>query len=255
MEAIPVGILQGAEGAPILGAGQRSEEELVATRIPSPKPLVIACAALALFASSPAKAATIVAWFDQTQTVGDSFTLTGEFSWGSTPFYYVQKYEALVSYDPSILQPQRVRFSSELGSPDVISAVFDPVGRFFIPDQFGAGDALTIASHGIDPLHPPGAVETILLSAYSLVFEELHQVGLMTFFVLTFDALEPGTSPLTVSYRLNNQFGFSQAPCPGDGSRQDCSVNVQPIPEPSTVSLMLVGAPWLIARLRRRRST
>ena len=227
----------------------------MATRIPSPKPFVIACAALAVFASSPAKAATITAWFDQTQTVGDSFTLEGEFSWGSTPNYFVQKYEALVSYDPLLLQPQRVRFSSELGSPDVISAVFDAVGRSFIPDRFGAGDALTIASLGLDPLYPPGAVETIRLSAFSLVFEELHQVGLMTFFVLTFDALEPGTSPLTVSYRLNNEFSFSQALCTGDGSLQDCSVNVLPVPEPSTVAMMLVGAPWIIARMRRRRST
>jgi hypothetical protein len=227
----------------------------VATGIPSPKPFLIACAVLAVFGSSPAKAATITAWFDQTQTVGDSFTLEGLFSWGSTPFYYVQKYEALVSYDPSILQPQRVRFSSELGSPDVISAAFDPIYRSFIPDQFGAGDALTIATLGIDPLYPPGTVETIRLSAYSLVFEELYQVGLMTFFVVTFDTLQPGTSPLTLSYRLNNEFNFSQALCTGDGSLQNCSVNVQPVPEPSTVLMMLVGAPWMLARMRRRASS
>ena len=226
----------------------------MAIEIPSPKPLVIACAAFVLFASSPAKAATITAWFDQTQTAGDSFTLEGLFSWGSTP-YGVQKYEALVSYDPSILQPQRVRFSSELGSPDVISAVFDPIHRSFIPDQFGAGDALVTATRGIDTLYPPGTVETIRLTADSLVFEELWQVGIMTFFEMTFDALEPGTSPLTLSYRLNNEFYFSQALCTQTGWVQNCSVNVQPVPEPSTVLMMLVGAPWILARVRRRVST
>jgi len=241
------------ERRPVLSADQGRKEELVATGIPSLKPILIACSALAVFGASPAKAATLTAWFDQTQTVGDSFTVEAVFSWGSTPYYYVQKYEALVSYDSSILQPQRVSFSSELGSPDVRSAAFDPVNRGFIPDQFGAGDALALAQMYLNPLYPPPGFETIRVSEYSLVFEELHQVGLMTLFTLTFDTLQPGTSPLNLSYRLNNEFHFSQALCVApSGELQSCSVEVQPVPEPSTILMMLVGAPWLLARMRRK---
>lgn len=213
------------------------------------KTLLVACAAIATFGVSSTHAATIFPELrPQNPTVGNPLSM--EFIYRmDAPNEGVEMFEVVLSYDPAILRPQRVTFHSELGDPDVRSAIWDSTWGGFIPDQFGAGDAYTIASYfGTSPT----GEATVRFWERSLIFEDLRQVGYMTLFELTFDTLAPGVSPLNFTYELRGAVTQGRCIEVTSGNWQSCTAQVLPVPEPSTMLMILAGAPWVLKRMRRR---
>ena len=208
----------------------------------SPKRFLAACAAVATFGASPdARAASILLdapdfpvlvgqptqvllWFDVHAGPGTS---------------YLASFDASLDYDASLLRPQRVTFTSNLGSPDVRSWVFDAASAWFVPAEFGAGDAWSYVARFPSP---PISAGDFFFGETSLIPFELQEPPRFLVASLTFDSLQPGTSPMVLRYTMNDS--------PHVSTTFD-SINIVPVPEPSTFFMMLAAAPWLVSRLRQ----
>ena len=216
----------------------------MAMQLLSPKKFLVACAAVVAFGHSDARAASIFPIASPTRvTAGDPVEVSIWFDLFVGPgTNYLEFFHASLSYDTSILRPDRVTFTNELGSPDFRSWVIDVASGTVVPDQFGAGDANTSVNlRGNFPIMEGD----LSLWEHSLIFWELIEPPRFRIATVSFDTLQPGMTAIDLRYLLNSHR-------PSDVSLVSTSVEVAPVPEPSTLLLMLAGAPWVAARMRQR---
>jgi hypothetical protein len=155
-------------------------------------------------------------------------------------------------FDSTFLRPTRVSFFGSLGDPDVRSYHYDTVTNTFVGDVFGSGAALS----GVTGAPTSVRVENVSLLEDSLAtcvfctgpyLEDLQSSPFVIVAVM-FRAVLAGTASLQLAGQISDGNGN---PIVLDPSA--ASIQVVPVPEPSSLLLMVTAAPWLLKRARRRR--
>lgn len=214
--------------------------------------MVVACAVAACLVSQQARAASISI---ETQVsppmLGEhGFVFLNFSGFGDPGFPNLGAFDINLSFDSSILEPNRVTFFGALGDPDTRTFVYN--AGSYTPATPGAGEAITgaFAGMGETQVFDVSLLEDSLATCIFCTGPYLEDLQSSPFFGVgfIFNTLAVGTSPLAVQINgLSDGNGNALMATTSGGS-----LTVVPVPEPSTMLLVLGAMPWVVSRARRR---